>query len=286
MSLPRALRARDHGVHRPRGARRRRARAARRGGARRPPPRSRERGGVPAAEAAARARRRSWWSPGAGAPPSTPPRSAPAPTTSSRSRSRASRSSRPCSASRASPCRAASPRVTMVAAVRILPRERRGVGHRAQPLARRDVRRVRSRRSPRTRSSISSSTCRAPTGRSARPRRSSGRAPRTAQRPGFGVRFLSLDALAARSLDEYVHEWAHPDALAFEPPRSCDRRPRLKRDERRRGSPAGARVFGPVRPTGRACRPRARARARPTYRSSGSASGDRRAPRAGRARPA
>lgn len=35
-------------------------------------------------------------------------------------------------------------------------------------------------------------------------------------RPGFGVRFLSLDAPAARSLDEYVHEWAHPEALSFE----------------------------------------------------------------------
>jgi uncharacterized protein (TIGR02266 family) len=40
--------------------------------------------------------------------------------------------------------------------------------------------------------------------------------PANGERPGFGVRFLSLDALAARSLDEYVHEWAHPDALAFE----------------------------------------------------------------------
>lgn len=35
-------------------------------------------------------------------------------------------------------------------------------------------------------------------------------------RPGFGVRFLSLDGTAARTLDEYVHVWAHPDALAFE----------------------------------------------------------------------
>jgi uncharacterized protein (TIGR02266 family) len=34
--------------------------------------------------------------------------------------------------------------------------------------------------------------------------------------PGFGVRFLSIDAPAARTLDEYVHEFAHPDALAFE----------------------------------------------------------------------
>jgi uncharacterized protein (TIGR02266 family) len=40
--------------------------------------------------------------------------------------------------------------------------------------------------------------------------------PANGQRSGFGVRFLSLDSLAARSLDEYVHEWAHPDALAFE----------------------------------------------------------------------
>ena len=34
-------------------------------------------------------------------------------------------------------------------------------------------------------------------------------------RPGVGVRFLSIDAPAARTLDEYVHEFAHPDALAF-----------------------------------------------------------------------
>jgi uncharacterized protein (TIGR02266 family) len=38
-------------------------------------------------------------------------------------------------------------------------------------------------------------------------------------RSGFGVRFLALDAAAARTLDEYVHEWAHPDALAFAPRR-------------------------------------------------------------------
>jgi uncharacterized protein (TIGR02266 family) len=36
-------------------------------------------------------------------------------------------------------------------------------------------------------------------------------------RRGFGVRFLSLDAPAARSLDEYVHEFASPDALRFGP---------------------------------------------------------------------
>jgi uncharacterized protein (TIGR02266 family) len=40
--------------------------------------------------------------------------------------------------------------------------------------------------------------------------------PGNGDRPGFGVRFLSIDAPAARSLDEYVHEWAHPDALTFE----------------------------------------------------------------------
>jgi uncharacterized protein (TIGR02266 family) len=39
--------------------------------------------------------------------------------------------------------------------------------------------------------------------------------PGNGERPGFGVRFLSLDAPAARHLDEYVHEWAHPEALAF-----------------------------------------------------------------------
>jgi uncharacterized protein (TIGR02266 family) len=41
--------------------------------------------------------------------------------------------------------------------------------------------------------------------------------PGNGRRPGFGVRFLSLDAPAARSLDEYVHEFAQPDALAFGP---------------------------------------------------------------------
>jgi len=40
--------------------------------------------------------------------------------------------------------------------------------------------------------------------------------PGNGERRGFGVRFLALDGLAARCLDEYVHEWAHPDALAFE----------------------------------------------------------------------
>ena len=40
--------------------------------------------------------------------------------------------------------------------------------------------------------------------------------PGNGDRPGFGARFLSIDAPAARSLDEYVHEWAHPDALTFE----------------------------------------------------------------------
>ena len=41
-------------------------------------------------------------------------------------------------------------------------------------------------------------------------------------RRGFGVRFLSLDAPAARSLAEYVHEYAPPEALSFAPrgPRS------------------------------------------------------------------
>jgi len=38
--------------------------------------------------------------------------------------------------------------------------------------------------------------------------------------PGFGVRFVALDAPAARRLDAYVHEWAHPDALAFAMPRA------------------------------------------------------------------
>jgi uncharacterized protein (TIGR02266 family) len=37
---------------------------------------------------------------------------------------------------------------------------------------------------------------------------------------GLGVRFLELDAPAARVLDAYVHEWAHPDALAFAMPRA------------------------------------------------------------------
>jgi uncharacterized protein (TIGR02266 family) len=37
---------------------------------------------------------------------------------------------------------------------------------------------------------------------------------------GIGVRFLELDAPAARRLDAYVHEWAHPDALAFAMPRA------------------------------------------------------------------
>lgn len=37
---------------------------------------------------------------------------------------------------------------------------------------------------------------------------------------GLGVRFLELDAPAARALDAYVHEWAHPDALAFVMPRA------------------------------------------------------------------
>jgi uncharacterized protein (TIGR02266 family) len=40
--------------------------------------------------------------------------------------------------------------------------------------------------------------------------------PGNGDRPGFGVRFLSIDAGSSRSLDEYVHEFAHPDALAFE----------------------------------------------------------------------
>ena len=51
---------------------------------------------------------------------STPPRSAPAPTTCSRSRSRAWRSSRRCSASRASPMPRGLPRVTVTAPVRIV----------------------------------------------------------------------------------------------------------------------------------------------------------------------
>jgi CheY-like chemotaxis protein len=37
---------------------------------------------------------------------------------------------------------------------------------------------------------------------------------------GLGVRFLELGAPAARQLDAYVHEWAHPDALAFAMPRA------------------------------------------------------------------
>jgi uncharacterized protein (TIGR02266 family) len=41
--------------------------------------------------------------------------------------------------------------------------------------------------------------------------------PRGGGRPGFGVRLLSLDAPAARSLDEYVHEFAQPEALRFGP---------------------------------------------------------------------
>jgi uncharacterized protein (TIGR02266 family) len=41
--------------------------------------------------------------------------------------------------------------------------------------------------------------------------------PGNGDRPGFGVRFLSLDAPASRSLDEYVHEFAQPEALAFAP---------------------------------------------------------------------
>lgn len=40
--------------------------------------------------------------------------------------------------------------------------------------------------------------------------------PGNGDRPGFGLRFLALDGPSARSLDAYVHEWAHPDALAFE----------------------------------------------------------------------
>jgi uncharacterized protein (TIGR02266 family) len=55
-------------------------------------------------------------------------------------------------------------------------------------------------------------------------------------RPGFGVRFLSIDAPAARTLDEYVHEWAHPEALAFEPrdvaSGGIERRRVLRRAER------------------------------------------------------
>ena len=39
--------------------------------------------------------------------------------------------------------------------------------------------------------------------------------PGNGERSGFGARFLALDGPAARSLDEYVHEWAHPDALAL-----------------------------------------------------------------------
>jgi uncharacterized protein (TIGR02266 family) len=41
--------------------------------------------------------------------------------------------------------------------------------------------------------------------------------PGNGARRGFGVRFLSLDAPAARSLDEYVHEFAQPEALRFGP---------------------------------------------------------------------
>jgi CheY-like chemotaxis protein len=43
---------------------------------------------------------------------------------------------------------------------------------------------------------------------------------RAGEPTGLGVRFLELDAPAARRLDAYVHEWAHPDALAFAMPRA------------------------------------------------------------------
>jgi len=46
------------------------------------------------------------------------------------------------------------------------------------------------------------------------------RRPANGARLGLGVRFLELDAPAARVLDAYVHEWAHPDSLAFAMPRA------------------------------------------------------------------
>jgi uncharacterized protein (TIGR02266 family) len=46
------------------------------------------------------------------------------------------------------------------------------------------------------------------------------RRPQAGAPTGLGVRFLELDAPAARRLDAYVHEWAHPDALAFAMPRA------------------------------------------------------------------
>jgi uncharacterized protein (TIGR02266 family) len=46
------------------------------------------------------------------------------------------------------------------------------------------------------------------------------RRPANGEPTGLGVRFLELDAPAARALDAYVHEWAHPDALAFVMPRA------------------------------------------------------------------
>ena len=48
--------------------------------------------------------------------------------------------------------------------------------------------------------------------------------PGNGDRQGFGVRFLSIDGPAARSLDEYVHEWALPEDLAFTAQRPASRR--------------------------------------------------------------